>query len=169
MKHKKVIFPLVFLFFFTIGGTTFYFFGKDIQQKFFPSKDTNVPGGAISRDEPIMTCGAGDKVCAAKNEKIMANRLDGVTAKFVSHQCDGPRACPTPREQDAETIMSEIKAYAKEPNLKLIRLTGVTSTGMIYYCAEDERCWSYDTKTKNVTLLEAEDRVATSSNSAKER
>lgn len=166
MKRKKVILPLAFIIFFAIGGATFYFFGNDIQKKFFPLKYTNVPGGAIAKNEPVVTCGAGDKSCTAKNEKVMANRLDGAAAKFVSHQCNGPRACPTPNEEDAETITAAIRVYTNSPKLELIRVTGVTPIGMIYYCAEDERCWSYDTKSKKVVLVEEAANPPISSNSA---
>lgn len=166
MRRTRSIFLLASSIFFALGAATFYFFGEDIKQQFFPIKDTNVPGGAISKNEPILTCAAGDITCAQKNEKILANRLDGVTAKFVSHQCDGPRACPTPNEEEAQIFTSAIKAYVKEPHLTLIRITGLTPKGMIYYCAPDERCWSYDTKSKEISIIEHEVSSSTSSNSA---
>lgn len=154
MLRKRLIFVIVFLIFFVFGVLTFYFFGSDMQKQFFGAKDSNAPGGAIAKNEPVVTCGAGDKACAAKNERIMANRLDSPTAKFVSHQCDGPRACPTPNEEQASEFIKTIRSYAKNPQLQLIRMTGTTPSGLIYYCVEDERCWSYDTKTKKVIVLE---------------
>lgn len=166
MKRSKLFYFIIFLVFFSIGGASFYFFADTIKT-FFTPRASNTPGGAISRTEPIVTCRAGDKACATKNEKIKANRLDGAAAKFVMHQCSGPHACPTPGEEDANTIISAIRSYTKEPNLELIRVTGITPIGMIYYCAEDERCWSYDTKSKKVVMLESTDESTTSSDSAK--
>jgi hypothetical protein len=158
MRDKRLI-P-VSIIFILLGAASFFFFHKDIQNYFQP-QPVNSPGGAISRTQPVLTCGEGDKACELKNEKIKANKLDGIAAKFVTHQCSGPRACPTPNEEDTQTIISAIRSYTKQPKLELIRVTGVTPAGLIYYCAEDERCWSYSTKTKSVILID--NTVATNS------
>lgn len=167
MRAKKPFLPLVVITFFIIGGVTFYFFGKDIQQKLFPPKDTNVPGGAISRTEPIVTCAAGDKACADKNEKIIVNRIEGPIATFARHQCDGPRACPTPNEEENKSFTDAIKKYTKESSLELVKVNGINPAGVIYYCAKDGRCWSYDTKSKKVALIENQEKANTSSPSGK--
>ncbi len=156
MKRNKILLTLgIFLLFFLVGGATFYFFGQDIMQWFGP-KDTNVPGGAISKNEPLKKCIPGDKNCETKNDKIMANRLEGPVAKFVSHQCDGPRGCPSPTDEEEKVIVNAIRAYVKDDTLELIPINGITPTGIAYYCAADNRCWSYDTKSKKVEALSTE-------------
>lgn len=168
MKRKKLFIALsIFLAFFVIGAGSFYFFGKDIQ-KFFGPKEVNTPGGAIAKNEPIVTCGAGDAACSAKNEKILANRIEGTAVEYAKHQCDGPRACPTPNEEESKTIIAAIRAYAKDPKVDLVRINGINATGTIYYCAKDTRCWGYNTKDKKVTFVDDTSKESTSSASATE-
>lgn len=172
MKRKRLILLiLLLLIIISIGYAVFYFFQDDITSLLFGPKDTRAPGGAIKTNQQVIECNPGDSVCVRRNEKIMINNLDGIAAKFASHQCSGPRACPTPEQAVSEQYKASLRSFLKEPNLKLLEVTGVTATGIIYYCSEDERCFKYNTKTRQAEILnETEEKtIPSSSPSAKPR
>jgi hypothetical protein len=163
MKKRRFLFPLASLLFFAIGIVTFIFFGKAIQERLFPPKTIVAEPGGIARKEQIVTCNAGDTNCEANNTRIEGNNIPGDAAAFVRHQCDGPRACPTPNPQQADEATKAIKGYAKDTKLDLVQINGISAAGVIYYCAKDARCWSYNTKTQKVEQLKSPEPQSTTS------
>ncbi len=150
MKKTLYLLSLALTFILILAGIiAFLFFRKNIQETFFA---TNQPG-AIAPNEPIAKCSAGDEKCAARNERIKANKLQGQSAAYARHQCDGPRACPTPDPEQDKAAQQAIKSFAKDAKLELIRMNGISATGLLYYCSTDNACWNYSTKTKDVTAM----------------
>lgn len=152
MRRNVIFFLGIFFTVCLISGCTFYFFSDEILH-FFTPKELPVPGGAIEVQRQPSTCKAGDTACEAKNEQIMAGNIDGKAATFARNQCTGLRFCPTPLPDQTDITIAAIRSYLKEPDVKLIRMTGITSAGMIYYCTEDGRCFTYNTKLKTVTPI----------------
>lgn len=152
MKKTLYLLSLAITFLLILSGIiAFLFFRTEIQSTFF-AKD-GVQPGAIAPNESVAKCTAGDAKCESRNERIKANKLQGQSASFARHQCDGPRACPTPNPEQEATIQKAIKAFAKDEKLELIPLTGINVRGDTYYCAQDGTCWSYNTKSKQVAVM----------------
>jgi len=163
MKRLLYFVSLALTFVLVLGGIiTFLFFRKDIQEKFFTTKVAQQPG-AIAPNEPIEKCSAGDVSCQSRNGRIKANKIQGQSAAYTRHQCDGPRACPTPDPEQDATAQNAIKSFAKDSKLELIRMNGINAAGLLYYCSTDNSCWSYDTKTKKVVILKGETKEITPS------
>jgi hypothetical protein len=146
MTKKRIFISLgLFLIAFIIAGLLFY----------RPLKPANQPSvDPITKDKEIVKCKEGDKACEEKNEKIKVNKIEGINVDFAKHQCSGPRACPTPNENTSSEAITAIRIFAKDSKVELLRIAGINSLGLVYYCANDSRCWSYDTKSKKVTLLQ---------------
>lgn len=148
-KKNKFVVGSIIVFFVIIGMGAFFFLGKTLIQTFLPDSKPQ-PVEPITKDAPIVSCKPGDSACKQKNEKVVANKLTGSAVEYAKHQCDGPRACPTPDPTTADEAISSIRISAKDPSLELVRITGINVSGIIYYCAADNRCWSYDTKEKKI-------------------
>jgi hypothetical protein len=144
--EKKIIFTCVFIVSFFAGILTLFMFGDKLQDKFFPTKVTSEQ----AQEKPVIACGNGDEKCISKNANNLANQLTGASVEFAKHQCDGPRACPTPAPADIEAATIAIREYAKDDKLQVIPVTGKTPAGIIYYCAKDNRCWNMEAKTNKV-------------------
>jgi hypothetical protein len=144
--EKKIIFICVFFVSFIVGLVAFFGFGNKIQDKFFSTKSSIEQ----AQEKPIANCTDGDEKCISKNANSLANQLTGSSVEFAKHQCDGPRACPTPAPADIEAATTAIHEYAKDDKLQIIPVTGKTPAGIIYYCAKDNRCWSMEAKTNKV-------------------
>lgn len=163
MKRLLYFVSIALTFLLVLGGIiAFLFFRKDIQEKFFTPKVTQQPG-AIAPNEPIAKCTTGDEKCQSRNERIKANKLQGQSAAYTRHQCDGPRACPTPNPEQEAAAQDAIRSFAKDTKMELLRMNGINAAGLLYYCSQDNSCWSYDTKTKKVTVLKEETKESTPS------
>jgi hypothetical protein len=156
MKMKYVLWSLLVLMSITVvGGMVFFwrqgpFLSQQILSLQAPARPEKSAGEPIRRNDPLLSCAPGDTACSARNEKIVANKLSGNAVSYAKHQCDGPRACPTPQPEVAEAAVRAIRIYAKDMRLELLRITGVNVTGNVFYCAKDDRCWSYSVKQQKV-------------------
>src|SRR5688572_23893339 len=75
----------------------------------------------------------------------------GTAVAFASHQCDNNQPCsPVTKTMSIEAIKA-IRAYANDPTLKLKRISEVNRKNLVYFCSDNDRCWSYDIKIKQVT------------------
>ncbi|HMS22820.1 MAG TPA: hypothetical protein PKA38_03600 [Candidatus Levybacteria bacterium] len=104
----------------------------------------------IIKEESAKKCNPADTQCEEYNRKLSIGKVPGETVEFVKHQCDGPRECPQPNKEVEKTAIEAIKKFEKESELNLLRITGINASGLVHYCAHDGRCWSFNTKTKDV-------------------
>jgi hypothetical protein len=128
-----------------------FFLEKRFRHRYHPPTNTAKQNEIPLKYQSLATCKAEDRACATNNEKIKADRLTGSAVEYAKHQCDGPRACPLPDATTDATAIKAIRDSIKNPNLEVIRITGINPAGIIYYCAEGNKCWKVDSKTKAVT------------------
>lgn len=130
-----------------------YFLERNFHRRFSPPREISGQTNLPLKEHPLLTCTQGDSDCAEKNRVIRVSRLSGTAATFAAHQCDGPRPCPTPAPDREADAISAVRRHTKEETLELLRMTGITPAGMLYYCAEDSRCFSIDTASNKVVTL----------------
>jgi|WetSurMetagenome_2_1015567.scaffolds.fasta_scaffold215638_2 hypothetical protein len=149
-KNKRIIIGVIVMV--LIIGSAF-FLEKKFHRKFNPPRGKTQQMTAFIKEKQLAPCVTGDDECLAKNEKITADQLKGSSAEYSRHQCDGPRICPTPLPEGAAKAITAIRLFAHDPKLEIVRMTGITPAGILYYCASDTRCWIYNTEDKRVTKL----------------
>lgn len=149
---KRILFICLVLLVFVLGIIMFFVYRNNQTLTTLRNKLENT-GGSL-KDQSIARCEPEDEICENNNEAIKASKLTGQAVEFARHQCDGPKPCPIPDEKKNEEAIKAIRVFEKEPNLEPIRITGITPSGNVFYCATDGRCWSYDTKSKDVILYE---------------
>ena len=103
-----------------------------------------------SAQDKLVTCGKDDTKCIKENAKNLTNQLTGNDIEFARHQCDGPHPCKKPGEKDIQKATEAIRTYTKDSDLQVFPVNGVNRTGIIYYCADDTRCWKMEVRTNRI-------------------
>jgi len=98
----------------------------------------------FARGVPEGSCASGDINC------ITEKKMSGVEVAYAKHQCDSPKGCRTPDDKDIKAATEAIRFTVKNPKLQIIPINGITPAGIMYYCANDNRCWSVEAKTNTV-------------------
>jgi hypothetical protein len=143
---------ILIIFSLCVVALTGYVLERKFHHRYAPPRSTSSNRELTIKKKPLEQCSDGDSNCLAKNEQIKADNLTGTAVEFARRQCDGPRQCPAPdsnRESQARTAIQE---FVKDTKLELIRMTGVTPAGSIYYCSNNNRCWmvSSDDQVKSI-------------------
>jgi hypothetical protein len=134
----------------TIIGVGAFFLEKKFHSKLYPSKVVVDQTATPLKQQPLAKCKPEDDACIAKNEQIKASQLTGNNVEYAKHQCDGPHACPTPPAESNDAAIAAIRTFTKDETIDIIRMTGINASGIVYYCATDNRCWSVASKTAKV-------------------
>lgn len=151
LKNRRVLVIITVL---IVCIAAVYYWERNFHRKFSPPREQSQQARLTSNEIPLVKCAEGDSECAEKNERTKATRLSGNVIDFARHQCDGPRACPTPVPEVDDKAVDAIKEFTKDPKLEVVRITGVNQSEVMYYCTEDNKCWTVQTKTFKVNSVE---------------